>query len=262
MHTRHLTTPTQALYRVFVLPALRRTPTSSRISRQQRTLRGPRHFTTSVPVCAKTRAPEIRKELWNEEIPSSQIFLLRPNETNILDPETGRPPDPINRDRVLRSLDQKAERLVQVAEGISVSRASYGDEGGEEAQWIDIPLCKIVNKKEQYDHQRQRKEASKEQKKKSAAAASVKTLELNWAIDPNDLGHRLDKVRQFLGEGRKVEVVLASKKKGRKATAAECNGLLENIRKAANEAAAREVGPMEGKLGGFTVLRFQGKTPS
>lgn len=260
MHSRHLATPTQALHRVFVLPALSHTklprphltphlPTL-RPSQCQR-----RCFSSTPTQHAKTRPAEVRKEKWNEEIRSREVFLLDPEQKGIINPETGRPPDPVWRDDVLSRLDLKAERLVQVAPGVNLK----GDGVGED--WIPIPVCKIVNKRAEYDLERQRKENAKEKRKLAAITHSIKTIELNWAIDGNDLGHRLEKVKQFLSEGRKVEVLLAAKKRGRKATAEECKALLEKIRAAVEEVGAKEAGAIEGKMGGFTTMRFQGKAP-
>ena len=92
--------------------------------------------------------------------------------------------------------------------------------------------------------------------------ATIKTIELNWAIDGNDLGHRLNKVKEFLGKGFKVEVVLAEKRKGRKATEEEAQDLLRRIREAVKEVdGARESKPMEGKLLKPATIYAEGKAP-
>ena len=125
-----------------------------------------------------------------------------------------------------------------------------------------IPVCKIVSKKEAHQQQERRKNEAKEKRKASAVTSSVKTLELNWAIDPNDLAHRLDRIQEFLSEGRKVEIILAAKKKGRKANAEECEGVLQKIRTVVKGIdGAKEERPMEGKLGGFSTLSFAGRPP-
>ena len=122
-----------------------------------------------------------------------------------------------------------------------------------------IPVCKVVSKKESFLESERKKAEAKQRRKISAIASSVKTLEINWAIDGNDLAHRLERMRAFLEEGRKVEVVLAAKKKGRKASERECEGVLKRIRGVVGEVqGAREEREMVGRLGAFTTLGFVG----
>ena len=121
-------------------------------------------------------------------------------------------------------------------------------------------MCKVVSKKEEYAAEKRRKEQQKEIKQAAAKERSVKTLELNWAIDGNDLAHRLEKVKTFLEEGRRVEVVLAAKKRGRKASKEECADVLAKIKTVAEGVkGAKEAKPMEGPVGGFATLVWQGK---
>ena len=202
----------------------------------------------------KTRDPEVRTDRWDNEITAKLIFLVNP-ETNQLytlpQEEETVPPriaPPRTKYDILSKLDRNTHRLVQFA----------NQEGEDEPDFI--PVCKIVSKKDAYAADRRRKDQQKERKKTEAASKSVKTLELNWAIDPNDLGHRLDKVASFLAEGRKVEVVLASKKKGRKASTSDCEEVLQRIKKTVESVSgSKETKGMEGKLGAFAMLSYQGK---
>ena len=124
----------------------------------------------------------------------------------------------------------------------------------------DIPVCKIISKKSAYESQKRRAADAKAKKKVSAVTSSVKTLELNWAIDANDLSHRTNTIKRFLEEGRKVEVVLAAKKRGRRASGEECEQVLGQLRRCVKAVeGAREVKALEGKMGGFAVLSFQGR---
>jgi translation initiation factor IF-3 len=129
---------------------------------------------------------------------------------------------------VLQTIDRSVETLVQVSPN-------------EDAT---IPICKIMNKK-----------AMREAEKAKAKAASrgglvgTKTIELNWAIDRGDLGHRLDKIKKFLDKGLKVEIALASKRRGKQATEEEAHALLRRIREVVKEVnGAKEIKPMEGRL--------------
>ncbi|TVY52152.1 hypothetical protein LSUE1_G009697, partial [Lachnellula suecica] len=75
------------------------------------------------------------------------------------------------------------------------------------------PICKILSRVDLLTAEKKRKTKAKE----SRAEKTVKGLEMNWAIDKGDLGHRLGRLREWLGKGWKVEVVLAKKRKGREA---------------------------------------------
>ena len=172
-----------------------------------------------------------------------------------MDPETNTLLDegePRTRYDVLKSIDKKTHRLVQLSP----------DEEGKDPRYA-IPVCKVISKKEMYEQDRRKKTQAKEKAKESAKVGSVKTLELNWAIDGNDLGHRLERVAEFLGEGRRVEIVLAAKKRGRKASTAECEGVLKRIEGVAEEVRGASVlKALEGKVGGFGTMVLQGKAPS
>lgn len=159
----------------------------------------------------------------------------------LVDAQTDALGPPVTRYDVLNSLDLKTHRLVQLSNA-------------------DVPVCKIVSKKEEYAADKRKKEQQKEVRAAAAKERSVKTLELNWAIDGNDLAHRLEKVKVFLEEGRKVEIVLAAKKRGRKASREECEGVLARIRElVAGVKGVKEAKPLEGVLGGFATMVYQGK---
>jgi translation initiation factor IF-3 len=226
-HISHASSPMKALYSIFVQPAL----TASRSQRPQLLSRHAtatpqltRAFTTTQSLHLSKKKParvaEVREQKWNEEITARVLQLVNP-ETNQLD-------EPITRYDVLKTLDLKTHRLVQLTEG------------------NPYPVCKIISKKEEYAAEKRRKEQQKESKQAAAKERSVKTLELNWAIDGNDLAHRLEKVKTFLEEGRKVEIILAAKKRGRKASKEECEEVLGKIREVAEGVrGAKEPKPFE-----------------
>ena len=123
-------------------------------------------------------------------------------------------------------------------------------------EWI--PVCKIENKAEVAARQRELAAAKKEQRK--IAPEGVKAIELNWAIDANDLGHRLKKVEEFLRARRKVEILVAPKRRGRTATPEECDALLRRIAETVkNVEGAKESRPMQGKPGQVASLMLEGK---
>lgn len=124
-----------------------------------------------------------------------------------------------------------------------------------DGEWI--PLCKIMDKKTQYQIEKAKEKQRKNSKK--VGSDTVKTLELNWAIDRNDLGHRLDRVTEFLNEGRRVEIVLAVKKRGRVATADECQDVLKRIRDTVEGVKGAKVAKeLEGKIGAMATMFLEG----
>lgn len=249
MYAKHGPSASQALHNVFVLPALSKSLPQRRIA--QHTISGQhtrpllRSFHQSSIHNAKTRAAEERTQKWNEEITARMIQLVDSETNKLLDDG-----QPRTKWDILNTIDTKTHRLVQLSP----------DEPGNRNF---IPVCKIVSKKESYEAELRRKKQAKDQKRanKIVSEMGAKTLELNWAIDQNhDLLHRIEKMKAFLSEGRRVEIVLASKKGGRKATREECEGVLNKIRQAAGEIeGVKESKEFSGKLGGFGTMSFQGR---
>ncbi|KAK5113748.1 hypothetical protein LTR85_010765 [Meristemomyces frigidus] len=243
MASTHATGTLQSLYRVFVLPALSKpAPSRARLRQAPRAAPDRRCFSASPIHAVKSRAPQERAQKWDEEIRAQMLYLV--------DPVTGkREEEPRTRFDILSQMDRKTHRLIQLSP----------DEPGNRNF---IPVCKVMGKKEQYEAEQKAKKASKERKAESVKVNSVKTLELNWAIDGNDLGHRLERVAEFLAEGRRVEIVLAAKKKGRgrRATQAECEGVLKAIYGTVDAVpGAKELKRLDGKVGGFATLVLQGR---
>lgn len=142
--------------------------------------------------------------------------------------QDGKLHDPRSTTRVLASFDRKTHSLVTVVEG----------EPGVP------PICKIMEKKVLRDAEKAQDKA----RRKAASGKIGKTIELNWAIDNNDLGHRLKKMRDFLEKGYKVEVVLAKKRKGKVMGTEECEALIKRVRKAREEVEGSSEKRMEGKV--------------
>lgn len=236
MARAHVTSTAKALYRVFVLPPLTAGPPRAAIA----TLPLTRPFSqTSIRCRAGSRPPEVRQQKWNDEINSEFVHIVEAD---------GRLSGAPRRLRsVLASLDLRESRVIQLTK--------EGDETPD-----GLPICRIRNIKEFVDEERRNKARQKEQRKESKLRTEPKSLELNWAIDQNDLGHRMGKLRGFLAEGRRVEMILAAKKRGRKASMEECEALLERIRTEAESVPGTTfMGELDGKLGAFSTLKIQGK---
>jgi translation initiation factor IF-3 len=147
---------------------------------------------------------------------------------------------------ILGSIDRKTETLVMVARSDS--------DPNSDSDGSSYPICRIQSKHALREAEKAR------QKKKEAPSTTVKTIELNWAIDPHDLQHRLQRVKDFLSKGWRVDVVMAGKKRGRKATPDETKILVEKVREAMKEVeGSKEWRDIEGSLGATATIYLVGK---
>lgn len=120
------------------------------------------------------------------------------------------------------------------------------------------PIVKMFDKKLEREREIERRKAGKEKKQQT------KQLEVSWTIGDGDLGHRLGRLKEFLGKGWKVELLFGVKRKGwnqkREPTPEEIVKVLEKIREAIKEVeGAKEWRGMQGKEGGEAILYFDGK---
>ena len=139
---------------------------------------------------------------------------------------------------VLSSFDRQKYYLVQVSPPDSE----------------EIPVCKILDKFKVREAERLKSKPVKD------PSNTTKQLELGWAIDINDLGHRMNKMKEFLEQGRRVEIIIAKKKKGRKVTMDEAALLVKKIKeRIAQVGGAREWKEMEGVPGGMVTMFVEGK---
>jgi translation initiation factor IF-3 len=129
----------------------------------------------------------------------------------------------------LKSFDRNEHFLLQVAP----------------ETWEKPAVCKILSKTQDREKRQMRAETAKTSK---AANAPPKQIELNWAIDPNDLSRKLKQMESFLEKGRKVEFLLTRKPRKRLATLDEARNLLRSIKQRIEEIGAAEVKPTEGNI--------------
>ncbi|WYZ38696.1 hypothetical protein EsH8_III_000610 [Colletotrichum jinshuiense] len=90
-----------------------------------------------------------------------------------------------------------------------------------------FPICRVIDKGVEKERERTQEKAKKEAARK---LARVKELELNWAIAPHDMGHKMKQMKTFLEKGYKVEVLFAKKKGSRTATRDEAMALVQAVR--------------------------------
>lgn len=118
-------------------------------------------------------------------------------------------------------------------------------------------IVEVVDKDVLRERLKVKEEKQAEQAKK-LRQSKTKQLELNWAISDNDLQLKLRQLRDFLEKGRRVEVMLASKKRQRKASPEEAENVVKAIQKMTSGMdGVRELVPMEGKVGEQAILTFQ-----
>ena len=151
------------------------------------------------------------------------------------------PPESLH--SAISRIKQGAEHLVQI---------SKVDEGR-------MAICRIMTITD-LQKQKKDKERVQQEHKKSLKQSVPKQIELNWAIGPNDLEHKLTQMKGFIKDGRKVEVVLANKKRQRQATPEEGRGVLRKVKEKLAEADGREIKEMQGgEVGKHTVLTIRKK---
>ena len=146
--------------------------------------------------------------------------------------------------------------------------ARLQDEKGRYTQYLRVvrepddqilyPICRYYDKQYERDKELARRKAAKSSK------TEHKQLEINWTIGDNDLGHRMGRLKEFLGKGWKVEIIIGStRKRGwygkRTDDQALAEKLVARIRGVAFEVeGAKERTEMKGKLGEEVFLNFEG----
>lgn len=161
----------------------------------------------------------------DEKIGRPTTYIRLVNSDNRLD-------EPIYLEDALHAIDRRECYILQVA----------GREQGR------IPICKVINKKEQHLQQRDRGKGSRPKK------LGLKKMELNWAIDAHDLSRQLKQLTNFLEQGRKVELTLKKKPGKRHPTLEEINHLMENTRNAIHAADAVQAKEVKGDPGKQLVM--------
>ncbi|KAK2462292.1 hypothetical protein APHAL10511_005598 [Amanita phalloides] len=104
---------------------------------------------------------------------------------------------------------------------------SYIDRKGYYIQLVNHqpPIVKIVNKAEEFNRKRQ----EKEQAKLSKAKQAHKELQLSWVSGEADTAHKLEKAREDLAKGLRVDLVFAHKKGQRLVTEQEMQERVQTV---------------------------------
>jgi len=222
---RFLITPSQALRNVFITPRF-----SPRCTTRPFAPSGFRFYTRR------------ERPLMDDQITASSIRLV--------DGKGGLTPAQF-RSRILSSYDKRTHHLVL----LQTQRVEQ--EPGQPP--TQLAICRLISKVDFVEQERAAERAARENAAILARKNQTKVLELNWAIDKNDLSHRMVRLKEFLQKGMKVEVLLASKRRKRKATEEEARNTLATVKETAREVDAREFRDMQGSVGGMVQLFYRGK---
>ncbi|KAF7559472.1 hypothetical protein G7046_g4683 [Stylonectria norvegica] len=176
-----------------------------------------------------------------------------PQDHEITDPrimvlDNGKFEGPVMTRHVLSRLDAASESLRMVQ--------PYVPARPKDSVVQEFAICKIVNKKDEYARQRELKERKRVQR---ATTTKSKELELNWAIDGNDLNTKLRQLSNFLGKGMKVEVIFGKKKSSKKVDEAAAAQVVATVRKSIEELGAKETKLADGSVGKTLRLYLEGK---
>ncbi|KAF4970837.1 hypothetical protein FSARC_2203 [Fusarium sarcochroum] len=256
----------RALYRVFVerheallarqfLPATQATLPSIRQARffsaSSLQLRPPREFPDRRPTRSDDDGID-RRYTTKEEFAKSGRDRL-PKDHEIKDPkvmvlDNGVFDGPLATRTVMSRLNE-TESLRMVTPYIPAN-----DKNNQPVQYA---VCKIVNKKEEFERQRELRERRRVSKQ---TTAKTKELEMSWAISDHDLQTKTRQLMGFLGKGMKVDLVLGFKKKGQKKRVddAMVKDVIEKVKKQIEEAGAREYKPREGEPGRTLRIYLEG----
>ena len=130
------------------------------------------------------------------------------------------------------------------------------DEEGEARQPVQdfrTPVCKIMSRKDYFMGEQKRG-------KTGGAVKKPKELELTWNVDKNDLKHRLTRAESFLADGKKVEVFLSPKRRGKPVSAEDAQAIVKEIKDRILQGTNnREYKEMEGKVGETVTMYFEKK---
>ncbi|KAK5045531.1 hypothetical protein LTR84_009149 [Exophiala bonariae] len=194
-----------------------------------------RHFSSSSPLGVGRPMPvvftmedKLKDEYTSDEDVDTAMVQLKTDQ-GLSEPQSLR--------QLLFSIDRSTSHVVQLTK--------VGDR--------EIAIVTIMQRRDMIKSIVKREETARKAAH-AGKAKKPKQLEINWAIAPNDLQMKLNQMESFLTQGKRVEIMLASKRRQRKATEEEATTLLRAIRDRVETAGARESKPLEGKVLGQALM--------
>ena len=194
-------------------PAQLRTASSRPFRPQTASRTGP-SASTSASTSESTPPPERKaapRDLRDEDL------ARRSSHVRLVDPKSGSLAGPFRTLDILARLDRTRYRLQQVV--AAQKDAGPTDPDAPLSEQNQYPICKLIDKKEEFDKQRalkKAKAASAESVAASAIGSVSKEVQLTWSVSPNDLSHKLSKARKELVRGARINVVVTTKAGGKK----------------------------------------------
>jgi len=253
MPPTHISGTSRALYRVFVAPNLRASTSIPLLYAPAFAPSAP-SFIAAPSLTSRTsiRTKQYAKDTRRRALSDYYVIdaAIEADYVNLVDEERGFHKDvPIK--EALASFNKVTHHLVQMTPG------KVDEHGRVDPE--NLPTCRIVSKMDLRAQHERKLETERRQAKGHSKGPAPKSLELNWAIAGGDLKHRLEKMKDFLREGRKVELMLGPKKRGRKATAEEANTVIKAVRVAVAECKGAGEVKSEGAVGGVMTIVFEGR---
>ena len=242
MSRYHLTSTSRALYRVFVAPNLVPRPQIS-IQHAPACQRAPFLPITSVRTKMGSRKPPAKRQAISDLYTFDRA--IHAEHINLIDLNGDFHPN-IPMDQATRKINRVTHHILLVSDG-------KVDEFGRQDP-NQLPTCKVISKMDLRNQYNRKIDLQR----KAERGPVLKNLELNWAIAEGDLKHRLEKLKEFLRDGRKVEVVFGPKRRGKKATDEEIKNVLKAVEEAALDCKGTGEVKREGVRGGVYTIVYQG----
>jgi translation initiation factor IF-3 len=252
--THHISSTSRALYRVFIAPNLR---TTANIPIQFAPAFAPSYGPPSATVNPLNQNQVRTKTFVKQDTRRHALAdyftvddAITAPRINFVD-ENGEFFQNVPTREALDSFNRVTHHLVEVSPG---RVDEYGVQDPDHP-----PVCRVVSKINLRAQHERKVATARRQARGVGIGPPPKNLELNWAIGGADLKHRLGKLKEFLVNGRKVEVLLGPKKGGKKATPEEANAVLKAVRDAVAECNGATELKSEGTVGAVLTLVFVGQ---
>lgn len=120
---------------------------------------------------------------------------------------------------------------------------------------MSYAICKIVNKRDEFQRLKEVRE-----KAKGRAKPKTKLLEMSWAIGGHDLETKVRRLTDFLGKGFKVEITIGKKKGSKKEVAAsDAKAVLNKVEEEIENLGAKSTRQAGGEVGATMMLMVEPK---